>query len=129
MCTFVYLDVICHPFEHSVYIQTPKTLPCCPTLYLAHYKAHKTPTETKPFKELKMLTHNPPTLANEYLSSLIQLITIISLLSTQAHPAPNLHSSYRLDGLCQITNTIWHSCQPIYKPHIIYLRIFKPTFI
>ena len=75
--------------EHSVHIQTPKTLPCYPTLFLAHCKAHKTQTQTKPCKELKMPTHNPPTPADEYLSSFAQHIGNKTLLTNLAHPPPD----------------------------------------
>lgn len=43
------------------------TLPSDPTLFLAHCKAHKTPTQSQPCKELKMPTHNPPTPADRIL--------------------------------------------------------------
>ena len=59
------------------------TLPPDPTLFLAHCKAHKTPTQSQPCKELKMPTHNPPTPADEYLSSLAMLFSIISILNTK----------------------------------------------
>jgi len=61
------------------------TLPPDPTLFLAHCKAHKSPTQSQPCKELKMPTHNPPTPADEYLSSLIQHFSNISFFSDQAH--------------------------------------------
>jgi len=64
------------------------TLPPYPTLFLAHCKAHKTPTQSQPCKELKMPTHTLPTPADEYLSSFVQHISNKSLLSTQAHPPP-----------------------------------------
>ena len=65
------------------------TFPPDPTQFLAHCKAHKTPTQNPPCKELKMPTHNPPTPADEYLSSLVQHISNKSLLNTQAHPPPH----------------------------------------
>ena len=43
------------------------TLPLDPTLFLAHCKAHKTPTQSQPCKELKMPTphaHPPPSRQN-----------------------------------------------------------------
>ena len=52
-----------------------------PTLFLAHCKAHKTPTQSQPCKELKMPTHSPPTPADEYLSSLVQHFNNKSLLN------------------------------------------------
>ena len=64
------------------------TLPSDPTLFLAHCKAHKTQTQTKPCKELKMPAHNPPTPADEHLSSLVHRISNKSLLDSQAHPPP-----------------------------------------
>lgn|GEM_PF-1946877 len=45
-------------------------LPPDPTLFLALCKAHKTPTQSQPCKELKMQTHSPPTRADENLSGL-----------------------------------------------------------
>lgn len=78
------------------------TLPPDPTLFLAHCKAHITPTQSQPCKELKMPTHNPPTPADEYLSSLVQHISNKSLLDTQAHPPPNLRT---LNNLA-LTNTV-----------------------
>jgi len=45
------------------------TLPPDPTLFLAHCKAHKTLTQSKPCKELKMPTHSPPTPADGILIS------------------------------------------------------------
>jgi hypothetical protein len=65
------------------------TLPPDPTQFLAHCKAHKAPAQSQPCKELKMLPHNPPTPADEYLSSLVQYISNKSLISNQAHPPPN----------------------------------------
>jgi len=65
------------------------TLPPDPTLFLAHCKAHKTPTQSQPCKELKMPTLRPPTPADEYLSSSVQHFSNKSLLDTQAHPPPN----------------------------------------
>ena len=65
------------------------TLPPDPTLFLAHCKAHKTPTQSQPCKELKMPTHSPPTPADEYLSTFVQHFNDISLLGTQAHPPPS----------------------------------------
>ena len=56
------------------------TLPPDPTLFLAHCKAHKTPTQSQPCKELKMPTHNPPAPADEYLSALEQHFSSKSLL-------------------------------------------------
>jgi len=47
------------------------TLPSDPTLFLAHCKAHKTPTQSQPCKELKMPTHNPPTPADRILINTI----------------------------------------------------------
>ena len=59
--------------------------------FLAYCKAHKTPTQSQPCKELKMPTHNPPTPADKYLSSLAIHISNISLLNTKAHPPPHGH--------------------------------------
>ena len=45
------------------------TLPPDPTLFLAHCKAHKTPTQSQPCKELKMPTphaHPPPSGRDSY---------------------------------------------------------------
>ena len=86
------LSVVRHPKQHPTQIQVCMTLPTRPTLFLAHCKAHKTPTESQPCKELKMPTHNPPTLADEYLSSFVQYFSNKSLLNTQARPAPNLQT-------------------------------------
>jgi len=57
-------------------------------LFLAHCKAHKTPTQSQPCKELKMPTHSPPTPADEYLSTFVRHISNISLLDTMPthHP-------------------------------------------
>ena len=75
---------MCHPIEHPAHIQSPMTLPPDPTLFLAHCKAHKTPTQSQPCKELKMPTHSPPTPADEYPSSSVQHISNISLLNKTA---------------------------------------------
>jgi hypothetical protein len=64
------------------------TLQSYPTLFLVHGKAHKAQTQSQPCLELKMPTHNPPTPADEYLSSAIRHIDNISLLSAKAHPPP-----------------------------------------
>ena len=71
------------------------TLPDDPTLFLAHCKAHKTPTQSQPCKELKMPTHSPPTPADEYLSSVAIHISDISLLDTMPthHPKTNTWNS------------------------------------
>ena len=39
--------------KHSAHIQSPMTLPPDPSLFLAHGKAHKTPTQSQPCQELK----------------------------------------------------------------------------
>lgn len=74
--------------EHPTHIQTPMTLPPDPTQFLAHCKAHKTPTQSQPCQELKMPTHNPPHPSgrNSYRLTNIQ-ISIKSLFSrpTIAH--------------------------------------------
>ena len=68
------------------------TLPDDPTLFLAHCKEHKTPTQSQPCKELKMPTHSPATPADEYLSSVAMHFSNISLLDTM----PTHHQS---DGI------------------------------
>ena len=85
------------------------TLPSDPTLFLAHCKAHKTQTQTTPCKELKMPTHNPPTPADEYLSSLVQRISNRPLFNSKPthHPADRILISFKL----------------------IYIRIFILTLI
>ena len=65
------------------------TLPPDPTLFLAHCKAHKTPTQSQPCKELKMPTHSPPTPPDENLSTVVRHFSNISLLDTKAHPPPH----------------------------------------
>ena len=64
------------------------TLPPDPTLFLAHCKAHKTPTHSQPCKEQNMPTHNLHTPADEYLSTLEQHINNNPLFSDHAHPPP-----------------------------------------
>ena len=57
------------------------TLPPDPTQFLAHCKAHKTPTQSQPCKELKMPAAQPPTPADGILIGLTlihQLITTFS---------------------------------------------------
>ena len=80
---YVTLNDILQTFKH------PRLCRHDPTLFLAHCKAHKTPTQSQPCKELKMLTHSPPTPADEYLSTLVQHFGNLSLLSTKPahHPA------------------------------------------
>jgi hypothetical protein len=80
--------VMCHPIQHPTHIQIRMTLPPDPSLFLAHGKAQKTPTQSQPCKELKMPTHNPPTPADEYLSSAVQHIGNISFFDTMPthHP-------------------------------------------
>ena len=57
-------NVMCHPIQHPAHIQSPMILPPDPTLFLAHGKAHKTPTQSQPCQELKMPTHSLPTPAD-----------------------------------------------------------------
>ena len=50
--------VVCQPIEtHRSSLTPTKTLPPYSTPFLAHCKTHKTPTQSQPCKELKMLTH------------------------------------------------------------------------
>jgi len=58
------VSVMCHPIQHPAHIQSPMILPPDPTLFLAHGKAHKTPTQSQPCQELKMPTHCLPTPAD-----------------------------------------------------------------
>lgn len=50
------------------------TSPLTPTQFLAHCKAHKALTQTKPCKELKMPTHSPPTPADGIIATSIRHI-------------------------------------------------------
>jgi len=79
---YVTLKKILHIFKHP-WLCRPD-----PTLFLAHCKAHKTPTQSQPCKELKIPKHSPPHSAGKYLSSFIQLSNNKSLLSNQDHPPP-----------------------------------------
>ncbi len=66
------------------------TLPTDPTLFLAHCKAHKTPTKSQPCKELKMPTHSPRTPADVILISIITNTSTTYQYSTHhAHPPPS----------------------------------------
>lgn len=65
------------------------TLPTQPYAIFSTLQGTQIPTQSQPCKELKMPTHNPPTPADEYLSSSVQHFSNKSLLDTQAHPPPN----------------------------------------
>jgi len=58
-CMSPYLDTA------FLFDKTPKLCHATPTQFLAHGKAHKTQTQCKPFQELKMPTHCPPTQLTE----------------------------------------------------------------
>jgi hypothetical protein len=66
-------NVVRHPKQHPTKIQTNMTLPPDPTIFLAHCKAHKTPTQIQPCKDLKMPSHSPPTPADTTLLSGIKV--------------------------------------------------------
>ena len=84
------LFVVCHPIKHPAHIPAPMTLPTRPYAIFSTLQGTQNPThKSQPCKELKMPTHSPPTPADEYLSSLVQHISNITLLSTNAHPPPN----------------------------------------
>ncbi|MBK8953364.1 MAG: hypothetical protein IPM85_14970 [Chitinophagaceae bacterium] len=78
------------PIEHPTQYNHPRLCRHDPTLFLAHCKAHKTPTQSPPCKELKMPTHSPPTPADEYLSSSAMYFSNKSLLDTKPTHHPTL---------------------------------------
>ena len=109
----IYLSCMQPYFSISYIIKHPKLCRTRPTLFLAHCKAHKSPTQSQPCKELKMPTHSPPTPADEYLSTFVRHFSTISLLGTQAHPPPNTH----LQHIC--------FCFDIIARHLTFLKNHK----
>ena len=75
----------------------------------AHCKAHKTPTQSQPCKELKMPTHSPPTPADKYLSTLIQHISNKPLLNAKPthHPKDRILRGKSLFPLTQVTGCFY----------------------
>lgn len=69
-CNNINPRVVCHPvWTQRSCLTRPKTLPCCPTQFLAHYKAHKANTQKPTLQRAKNAnaqTHPPPSRQNSY---------------------------------------------------------------
>ena len=84
-------------------------------LFLVNRKAHKTPTQSKPCKELKIPIHSPPITEDGIFIGFKILYQQITLLNTKAHPPPHNRTdtitidTRRITNFKKLTSTILYN--------------------